>query len=123
MSSINKVNKDEVAEVYPCKVVGITSSAMAGMSLSMSPDDVKSFFCTLEKEGNLTLITNTLQALSQRSDGTRLMTAFPSISEVYRVIDGGSKAFTESLLIALSFWKVAGANEISFDFVELDLRK
>lgn len=71
----------------------------------------------LHQIGQLCLITETMQSLAERLDGTKLQTAFPSLQEVNDCISKGL-VLPDSLLDKLKEWEALGAAEINFDFVE-----
>lgn len=118
MATLNDVNINAGVVVYPCQTQGITSSPIEGEHYSLSPFDTKYILSQLEQMGRLSLIEDTLQGLSQRLDGTKLKTAFPSLGEIKQCLNDGLM-LPVPMLAMLEKWESLGATEISFDFVEL----
>lgn len=83
----------------------------------MSPDDVNIFLNNLEDDGELFLITNTLQSLWQRENGTLLLTAFPSINDFIDITTKLNNVPIE-LMDIVKQWKEDGACEVNIDFVQ-----
>ncbi|MFA0233126.1 hypothetical protein AB4491_29665, partial [Vibrio sp. 10N.261.45.A7] len=67
--------------------------------------------------GRLTLITNTLQSLCQRHDGTNLQTALPLLSEVKECIASGL-VLPQDLVEKINLWETRNCTVINFDFEE-----
>lgn len=110
-------NLDHDVEIYPSVSRGATMYPIEGESFVLQSNEAKSMIAQLQGIGRLALITETMQGLAQRIDGTKLQTAFPSFQEVKACISSGL-VLPELLLEKLSEWDGLGATEINFDFVE-----
>lgn len=118
MATIKKnVNIEQPVTIYPCQMRGATSFPIEGESYCLSPSEVKYFVTQLESMGKLELIEETLQGLSERLDGTLLLSAFPSIDNVKQCLKAGLM-LPMPLLVKLEKWEGLGASEVNFDFVE-----
>lgn len=78
----------------------------------MSPEDLNVFLNSL-----VMLITNTLQSLWQRENGTLLLTVFPSINDFIDITTKLNNAPIE-LMNMVKQWKEDGACEVNIDFVQ-----
>jgi hypothetical protein len=108
---------EQDVEVYPTVMRGAATYPIEGQSYRLSSHDAKSMLNQLRQIGQLCLITETMQGLAERLDGTKLQTAFPSLQEVTDCIAKGL-VLPESLLDKLKEWETLGAAEVNFDFVE-----
>lgn len=108
---------EQDVEVYPAIVRGATAFPIEGQSYLLPSHDAKSMLIQLHQIGHLSLITETMQGLAERLDGTKLQTAFPSLQEVNDCIRKGL-VLPDLLLEKLEEWESLGAAEINFDFVE-----
>lgn len=68
--------------------------------------------------GKLNLITDSLQSLSQRNDGTPLQTALTSLCDIKACISLGL-VLPESFIEKLKLWETLSCSVINFDFEEL----
>ncbi len=68
--------------------------------------------------GELRLITETLQSLAQRQDGTKLQTALPSLSDVKSCISRGL-ILPQALLERINLWETMSCSVVNFDFEEI----
>lgn len=112
------VDLEQDVEVYPCTKRGSCTYPIAGQSYNLSSFQAKAMLNQLRGMNQLNLITDTIQGLAQRSDGTKLQTAFPSLHEINACIDNGL-LLPESLIDMFGEWEALGALEINFDFVEI----
>lgn len=112
------VDLEEDVQIYPSIMRGSSSYPIENQSYLLISLEVKSMLRQLKNLGQLSLISKTLQGLSERLDGTKLQTAFPSLDEINNCIHEGL-VLPELLLKKIKEWEVLGANEINFDFVYL----
>ncbi len=105
-------------EVYPSTTRGYFSEPIEGQIYHLPAVETTAMLRQLVGINRLTLITDTIQSLAQRIDGTQLQTAFPTVDEVIACVDAGLQ-LPDSLLEKIDEWKELGATEINFDFVEL----
>lgn len=75
------VNFEKDVEIYPC-TGDCFLEPISGQTYILSSADAKTFITQLAQMGRLSLITDTLQSLCQRQDGTNLQTALPTLNEV-----------------------------------------
>lgn len=108
------VDLDQDVEIYPYKSNG---NPIEGQKYLLSSVEAKSMLQQLIDMGRLTLITETMQSLAQRADGTNLQTAFPSLSAVKTCIDDGL-TLPVKLIAKVNEWEDLNCSEINFDFVE-----
>lgn len=83
----------------------------------MSSSDALAMLNQLSGMGQLKLITETMQSLSQRDDGTLLQTAFPELGEVKDAIERGL-TLPQALLEKIEDWDKQGCSTLYFDFEE-----
>jgi hypothetical protein len=112
------VDFDKNVDIYPCTKRGLTTYPIDGQSYILPSLDAKAMLAQLFDMGQLTLVTDTLQALAERSDGTPLQTSFPSLQEVNACVDSGL-ILPKALLEKLKEWEALGAAEVNFDFDEI----
>lgn len=118
MAKIKDVDLDLPAEFSPYQLVGIKSSPVKNAkTYTMNSVDLKVFIAELYGKGMLGLISDTLQSLAKRDDGTPLLTAFPPITEVKRAFDKLESVPVE-LIGMLEHWESLGCNEIDICFVD-----
>tara|TARA_Y100000310_G_scaffold340989_1_gene438646 strand:- start:612 stop:1319 length:708 start_codon:yes stop_codon:yes gene_type:complete len=115
---LDYVDLNEDVEIYPSKKSGCFSTVIEGEKCVLAAGDATSMLNQLQQMGNLALITETMQSLSQRVDGTNLQTAFPDLASLKACIEKGL-ALPASFLEKLTHWEKLGATEVNFDFVEL----
>lgn len=84
---------------------------------TMPAHEAISMLGQLARMGKLELVTDTIQSLWQRADGTLLQTAFPELKEVKGCIQSGLD-LPEEFQKKINEWEALGADEINFDFVE-----
>lgn len=108
------VDLEQDVEIYPYKSNG---HPIEGQTYLLSSFDANSMLAQLMSMGRLTLITETMQSLVQRADGTNLQTAFPSLSDVKASIDDGL-TLPAKLIEKIKEWEAVNCSEINFDFVE-----
>jgi hypothetical protein len=111
------VDLEQDVEIYPCVTLGATTFPIEGQKHLLSSIDAKAMLAQLSGMGRLTLITNTMQSLAERLDGTQLQTAFPSLNEVKACIDDGL-ILPPEFIVKIEEWKSLNCSEINFDFVE-----
>lgn len=109
------LNKD--VEVYPCVSRGCVMEPLGDQQYLLSSVDVQSMIVQLQCMGRLSLITETIQSLAQKDDGTMLQTAFPSVGDVKACIDAGLR-LPETFIAKINEWEAMGSSEVNFDFVE-----
>jgi hypothetical protein len=105
---------DQNVEVYPVH----NFTAINGLSYTLRAHEARAMLSQLAVMGKLSLITDTIQSLCQRNDGTMLQTSFPSLIDVKDCIQSGLNVPAE-LLAKIKQWESLGATEINFDFVQL----
>ncbi|MCP4262723.1 MAG: hypothetical protein GY774_35240 [Planctomycetes bacterium] len=115
---LDYVDLNEDVEIYPSKKSGCFSTVIEDEKYVLAAGDATSMLNQLQQMGNLSLITETMQSLSQRVDGTNLQTAFPDLASLKACIEKGL-ALPVSFLEKLTHWEKLGATEVNFDFVEL----
>lgn len=108
------VDLEQDVEIYPYKSNG---HPIKGQTFLLSSIDANSMLAQLISMGRLTLITETMQSLAQRADGTNLQTAFPSLSDVKACIDDGL-TLPVKLIEKIKEWEAVNCSGINFDFVE-----
>ncbi|WP_024604265.1 MULTISPECIES: hypothetical protein [unclassified Pseudoalteromonas] len=111
------VDLEQDVEIYPCVTEGVTTFPIEGQKHLLSSIDAKAMLNQLSGMGCLPLLTNTMQSLAQRLDGTQLQTAFPSLNEVKTCIDGGL-ILPPKFIAKINEWEALNCSEINFDFVE-----
>lgn len=67
--------------------------------------------------GQLSLMTDTMQSLAQREDGTKLQTAFPKLDDVKACIAEGLK-LSIPFIEKINKWEMMGCYDVNFDFVQ-----
>lgn len=118
MARIEDTNLDLPVEFTPYQKNGSFSTYIKNVdSYFMKPEDTKKFISELNEKGFLELIEESLQSLAQRSDGTQLLTAMPSLSEVKAVFSELQNIPIE-LLSLLTEWEALGCNELDISFVK-----
>jgi len=122
MATVNDVKLDKPVEIYPSKTVGVTSTPLEVKPFILMPEQTVRFINELHSLNALSLIEETLQGLAQRTDGTLLKTAFPTLAEFQNTIEKMS-SLPKELLTKLSEWSDMGATEINLDFEEKSLSK
>ena len=118
MARIEDTNLDLPVEFMPYQKNGSFSTYIKNVeSYFMQPDDTKNFISELKEKGFLELIEESLQSLAQRSDGTQLLTAMPSLSEV-KAVFSELQSIPIELLSLLTEWEALGCNELDISFVK-----
>jgi len=84
----------------------------------MSSEETILFLDELSLNDDLHIIEDTLQGLAMRTDGTYLLTAFPTLNDFKYVVNSMIN-IPEKLISLLMKWEEMGSNEISIDFVKL----
>ena len=112
--SVIDITKD--VEIRPYVGTGY-QEPIDGEIYIMSSSDALAMLNQLAGIGRLKLITETMQSLSQRADGTLLQTAFPELGEVKEAIDRGLK-LPQTLLEKIEYWDKQGCSTLNFDFEE-----
>lgn len=113
------VDLDKDVTVYPTAMRGCTSYPIDNQSYVLLAPAAKVMLSQLAVMGRLSMITETMQSLSQMDDGTLLQTAFPDFDNVKDCIQSGLN-LPDELLTKIKEWESLGATEVNFDFVELD---
>lgn len=112
------VDLNEDVTIYPMTMQGNVSEPINDQSFVLPAQESKSMLSQLREMGRLSMITETIQSLAQRLDGTQLQTAFPNICEVKNCIQNGLNLPLE-LQKKIMEWELMGATEINFDFVDI----
>ena len=110
------VDIEKDVEIYPC-VGDSFLEPISGQTHVLSSSDAKAFISQLNEMDRLVLITDTLQSLCQRNDGTKLQTALPLLSEVKECISLGL-TLPLDLVDKIDQWEAQGCSVINFDFEE-----
>lgn len=111
------VDIEKDVEIYPC-VGDAYLEPISGQKHILSSSDAQAFLNQLNEMGRLSLITDTLQSLCQRQDGTKLQTALPLLSEVKACISSGLKLPLD-LVEKINLWETQNCSVINFDFEEI----
>jgi hypothetical protein len=111
------VGMGKSVEVYPC-VGDSFLEPIIGQTHILSALDAGDMLGQLLRMGQLRLITDTLQSLSQREDGTLLQTALPTLSDVNTCLSRGL-ILPKDLIEKINLWETMGCSVINFDFEEL----
>ena len=110
------VDLGQNVDIYPC--VGDTYlEPISGETYCLSSLEVKKMLNQLKSMDLLGLITDTLQSLSQKQDGTKLQTALPAFSDVKKCISSGL-VLPQSLVEKINYWETLECSVINFDFEE-----
>lgn len=67
--------------------------------------------------GRLSLLTDTMQSLAQRKDGTQLQTAFPKLGDIKDCIAEGI-TLPVPFIEKINEWEMMSCYEVNFDFVQ-----
>ncbi|ENM5835061.1 hypothetical protein NTH44_003153 [Vibrio metoecus] len=110
------VDIEKDVEIYPC-VGDSYLEPISGQAYILTSSDAKTLISQLIEMGQLSLITDTLQSLCQRQDGTKLQTALPLLSEVKALISSGLK-LPHVLVEKINLWETQNCTVINFDFEE-----
>lgn len=113
------VDLDKDVTVYPYVMQGCPSNPIDNQSYTLLAHEAIAMLDQLRRMGKLSLITETIQSLSQRDDGTLLQTAFPDLGDVKDCIQSGLN-LPDGLLSKIKEWESLGATEVWFQFVELN---
>ncbi len=113
---IKGIKQDKPVEFYPYVSRDCYSEPLDDKEFYlMDASIVQSFIDELAEFGALHLITETLQCLCQRDDGTVLNTAFPEMGEFIQVAQK-MQSIPKDLLDNLHRWEYLGANQIDMNF-------
>ncbi|EKO3607089.1 hypothetical protein M6C35_001997 [Vibrio metschnikovii] len=110
------VNFDKDVEIYPC-TGDCFLEPISDQTYILSSADVKTLIIQLTEMGRLSLITDTLQSLCQRQDGTNLQTALPTLNEVKACMSSGL-TLPQELIEKINLWETLNCSVINFDFEE-----
>lgn len=110
------VDMEKNVEIYPC-VGDSFLEPIPGQAHILTSSEAKTLMNQLIGMGRLSLITDTLQSLCQRKDGTKLQTALPLLSEVKECISSGLK-LPHDLVEKINLWETQSVTVINFDFEE-----
>ncbi len=110
---LKAIDLEREVAVYPVKDM----NPLAVKEYQLSALEAQAMIAQLLLLNQIKLLTRTLQSLSQRTDGTLLQSAFPSMEELKASIQKGL-SLPASLLQKLQEWEALGADEVMFDFVE-----
>lgn len=113
------VDLERDVEVSPFFTKACVSSPIDNQTYILLAHEAVTMLSQLMSMGKLNLITDTIQSLWEKDDGTQLQTAFPNLIDVKECIKSGLH-LPEGLLAKISVWEKLGATEINFDFVELE---
>ncbi|WP_199481101.1 hypothetical protein [Vibrio owensii] len=111
------VDLEKDVEIYPC-VGDCYLEPILGQAHVLSSFDAKILIAQLKEMGRLSLITDTIQSLCERQDGTKLQTALPLLSDVKACISSGLELPPE-LVEKISLWETQNCSVINFDFEEI----
>ncbi|MCS6271831.1 hypothetical protein G3489_19340 [Shewanella baltica] len=117
MATINDVRLDKPVEFLGYLVEGVHSRPVDGCEYVMSADDAQTFADSLKEKNEQLLIEETLQGLCERTDGTKLKTAFPTMSD-FKAVVTNLESFPRALLDLLPVWESKGVNEVTISFEE-----
>lgn len=110
------VDIEKDVEIYPC--IGDTFlEPISGQTYLLPSKEAKKILHQLDDMGRLSLITDTLQSLVQRQDGTNLQTALPKLADLKSCIYNGL-ILPESLIDKINLWETMNCSVINFDFEE-----
>lgn len=112
------VDLNQDVELYPSIMKGCVCTPIYSQSYTLRSFKAILMLDQLTRMGRLCLLTDTMQSLCQRDDGTQLQTAFPDLVDVKDCIKLGLD-LPDGLLLKIKEWESLGATEINFDFVEL----
>lgn len=118
-NGLQYVALDKGVTVYPTVMRGCVSYPIDNQSYVLLAHEAKVMLSHLADMGRLSMITETIQSLSQRDDGTQLQTAFPDFADVKDCIQSGLN-LPDGLLAKIKEWESLGAAEVNFDFVKVD---
>lgn len=104
-------------EIYPC-VGGSYVENISGESHILTSSDAKNLITQLCQMVRLTLITDTLQSLCQRHDGTKLQTALPLLNEIKECIASGL-VLPQYFVEKVTLWEARNCTVINLDFPQL----
>lgn len=113
------VDSDKDVTVYPSIMRGCISYPIDNQTCILHAHEAKLMLSQLAVMGRLSMITETIQSLSQRNDGSLLQTASTDLNDVKDCIQSGLN-LPSGLLSKIKEWESLGATEVNFDFVELD---
>jgi len=111
------VDIEKDVEVYPCTGQAFLEP-IPGETYILSSSDAKSLISQLSEMNHLNVITDTLQSLCSRSDGTNLQTALPQLAEIRSCITSGLK-LPEDLIKKIERWELMNCTVLNLDFEEL----
>lgn len=117
MATIDDVRLDRTVEFFGNVLDGVHSIPIDGCEYEMSAEDAQTFIDSLKRKNELQLIEDTLQGICKRKDGTKLKTAFPTMSQ-FKTVVADLNSFPSSLLDLLPVWESKGVNEIIIHFEE-----
>jgi len=118
MPIIEKIKFSQNVDVYPIKLINDNTFAANGESDYILTSSVCiSFIKELIKNDQFSVIEDTLQSLSQKQDGTLLLSSFPGVVDIEALIEN-SKVLPQDFKNVFSSWKKAGAIQVNFDFVK-----
>ncbi len=112
------VDLEKDVEIYPGVGAGYIEP-ISGEEFRLSSQETKSMLRQLKCMGQLSLITDTLQSLCQRADGTKLQTAIPEFINVKKCISDGL-ILPEALLEKINLWEKMNCTVINIDFEEFN---
>lgn len=110
------VDLEKDVEVYPCVGHGFLEP-IDGQNYIIPSEDAKKILLQLKKMRRLSLITDTLQSLAQRQDGTKLQTALPELIDIKSCISNGL-ILHQDFLDKISLWGAMNCSVVNFDFEE-----
>lgn len=112
------VNLEKDVEIYPC-VGSVYFETIYSQMHRLSSLEAKAILVQLKIMGQLSLITDTMQGLSKKQDGTKLQTALLRLSDVKVCISHGL-ILPPDLVEKINFWEDLNCSVIIFDFEELN---
>ena len=114
------VDLEKDVKVTPFILTGCFSYPIVDQSYTLLSHEAIIMLSQLTLMGKLCLITETMQSLAVRNDGTPLQTAFPDLVNVTECIKSGLD-LPAGLLAKIKEWESLGATRVSFDFVGVDM--
>lgn len=117
MATMDDVRLDSAVEFFGNVIDGVHSIPVEGCEYEMSAEDAQAFIDSLKRKNELQLIEETLQGVCKRQDGTKLKTAFPTMSQ-FKTVVTDLKSFPRELFDLLPVWESKGVNEIIIHFEE-----
>lgn len=110
------VDLEKDVEVYPCVGDGFLEP-IDGQVYIIPSVDVKKIILQLKTMDCLNVITDTLQSLTQRKDGTKLQTALPELLDIKSCISNGLM-LRQDFVDKINLWEAMNCSVLNFNFEE-----